>query len=77
MVKPIYPHGAKVPGIMAVVAEIDKTGRPSNIKVLKGDPLLVAAVVDAVKQWRWKPLRLNGEAVEAVSTITFNFEAAR
>jgi len=36
-----------------------------------------AAVVDAVKQCRWKPLRLNGEAVEAEMTITVNFEAAR
>ena len=77
MVKPIYPYGVKVSGIVAVEAQIDKIGKPSSIKVLKGDPLLVAAVVDAVKQCRWKPLRLNGEAVEAEMTITVNFEAAR
>jgi len=77
MVKPIYPHGVKASGVVAVEAQIDKTGKPSSIKVLKGNPLLVGAVVDAVKQWRWKPLRLNGEAVEAVTTITVDFEAAR
>src|SRR6516165_2140375 len=34
-------------------------GRPygwqrGSIKVLKGDPILVTAVMKAVKQWRWK-----------------------
>jgi hypothetical protein len=28
----------------------------------------------AVKQWRWKPLKLNGVAVEAVTTIAVSFE---
>jgi TonB family protein len=75
MVEPTCPPGVKASGIVAVEVEIDKTGKPSNIKVLKSNPLLVGAVIQAVKQWRWKPLRLNGEAVETVITITINFEA--
>jgi outer membrane biosynthesis protein TonB len=30
--------------------------------------------VEAVKKWYWKPLKLNGVAVEAETTITVNFE---
>ena len=77
MVKPTLPPNAKlseVAGIAAVEVEIDKAGMPSSIKVLKGSPVAAKAVVTAVKQWRWKPLTLNGVAVEAVTTISVNFE---
>ena len=78
MVKPTLPPNAKpseVVGIAAVEVEIDKAGMPSSIKVLKGNPVAAQAVVTAVKQWRWIPLTLNGVAVEAVTTISVNFEA--
>jgi TonB family protein len=77
MVKPTYPPDAKSKdmfGMVAVEAEVDKTGKPASVKVLRGDPVLALAVVEAVKKWRWEPLKLNGEAVEAVTTITVNFE---
>jgi TonB family protein len=77
MVKPTLPPDAKpsdVVGITAVEVEIDKAGLPSSIKILKGNPVPANAVVVAVKQWRWKPLKLNGVAVEAVTTIAVNFE---
>lgn len=77
MVKPTLPPDAKpsdVVGIAAVEVEIDKAGMPSSIKVLKGNTEAASAVVTAVKQWRWKPLRLNGVAVEAVTTVSVNFE---
>jgi TonB family protein len=78
MVRPTLPPDAKpsdVVGIAAVEVEIDKAGMPSSIKVLKGNPVAANAVVTAVKQWRWKPLKLNGVAVEAVTTIAVNIEA--
>ena len=77
MVKPTLPPDTKpsdVVGITAVEVEIDKAGLPSSIKVLKGNPVAAKAVVIAVKQWRWKPLKLNGVPVEAVTTIAVNFE---
>ena len=78
MVKPTLPLDAKpsdVVGVAAVEVEIDKAGMPSRIKVLKGNPVAASAIVMAVKQWRWRPLKLNGVAVEAVTTIAVNFEA--
>lgn len=57
-----------VVGITAVEVEIYKEGMPSSIKVLKGNPVAANAVVMAVKQWRWKPLKLNGVAVEETGT---------
>jgi outer membrane biosynthesis protein TonB len=78
MVQPSLPPDAKpsdfVGGGTLIEVEIDKAGLPSRIKVLKGDPVAANAVVMAVKQWRWKPLKLNRVAVEAVTKIAVNFE---
>jgi protein TonB len=74
MVRPVVSPDAKVFGLVAVEVNVDKTGRPESIKVLSGNPILTSAVVHAVRQWRWKPMKLNGMPVEVVSTISVNFE---
>jgi periplasmic protein TonB len=77
LVKPTYPSEALTQGIKGpVVLEllIDKEGNPQNIKVKKGDPVLANAVIKAVKQWKYKPYKLNGEAVEVETSVTVNFE---
>ena len=40
---------------------------------MSGHPLLVPAALAAVKQWRYKPTLLNGEAVEVLTNIDVNF----
>jgi protein TonB len=77
MVRPTFPPEAKAKNIygrVAVEAEIDKEGRPTFVRLLKGDPVFSPVVVEAFKQWRWKPLKLNGEAVDATTTIVINLE---
>jgi len=78
MVQPTLPPDAKPSDFVGsgtlIEVEIDRAGLPSSIKVLKGNPVAANAVVKAVKQWRWKPLKLNGVAVEAVTRIAVNFE---
>jgi TonB family protein len=78
MVQPTLPSDAKPSDFVGsgtlIEVEIDKAGLPSSIKVLKGNPVAANAVVMAVKQWRWKPLKLNGVAVETSTRIAVNFE---
>jgi protein TonB len=77
MVKPVFPPEAKskaIFGLVVVKVEIDKTGTPTSVKLLSGDPVLAVAVMDAVKKWRWKPYKLNGTAVEVETTISVHFE---
>jgi periplasmic protein TonB len=42
--------------------------------VVKGDELLAQAVVDAVRQWKFKPYVLNGEPIEMETTVTIHFQ---
>jgi TonB family protein len=75
-VDPVYPESAKQAGIQGAVvleAEISKEGTVDNLTVVSGNPPLTQAAIDAVRQWRYKPTLLNGEAVPVVTTITVNF----
>ena len=40
-------------------------------------PLLDHAALDAVKQWRYAPTRLNGVAVPVIVTVTVQFRLQR
>ena len=77
---PVYPPMAKmarIHGPVVVKALIDKQGRVARVCLISGHPMLAQAAVDAVRQWRYKPYRLNGEPVEIETTITVQFKLAQ
>jgi protein TonB len=78
-VEPEYPPLAKtarIQGQVVLQALIGKDGTIQNLQVLRGHPLLASAAVNAVKQWRYKPYLLNGQATEVETMITVNFSLA-
>jgi len=75
-VQPVYPPLAKnvrIQGPVVLAAIISKAGTIDNLQVLSGHPMLVAAAIDAVKQWRYRPYILNNEPIEVQTQITVNF----
>jgi protein TonB len=75
-VEPIYPalaKAARIQGPVHLQAMISKQGLIENLQVLSGHPMLAGAAVDAVRQWRYRPYVLNGQAVEVETEITVNF----
>jgi protein TonB len=75
-VQPQYPTVARlmhVSGIVRLRAIIGKDGSVSELEVLSGNPILAQAAVAAVREWRYRPTRLNEEAVEIETYITVNF----
>ena len=75
-VKPIYPQiamTAKVQGVVIIEATIGKDGSVTNAKILRSQPLLDQAALDAVKQWKFTPTLLNGVPVDVIMTVTVNF----
>lgn len=78
-VQPIYPalaRSARIQGVVALQATISKEGTIKNLRVLSGHPMLTAAAIDAVRQWRYRPYVLNGAPVEVETQITVNFSLA-
>jgi len=75
-VVPQYPPLAKstrIQGQVVLSAVIGTDGAIKELKAVSGHPLLVPAALAAVKQWRYKPLILDGDPVEVDTTITVNF----
>lgn len=75
-VKPAYPplaRQARVSGTVELEAVIGTDGRLKELRVKSGNPLLVPAAIDAVRQWVYQPTVLNGEPVEVLTTVLVNF----
>jgi len=75
-VAPTYPpvaRQARVEGVVILEATISPDGRVTDVKVLRGIPLLDNSAIEAVRQWRYSPTLLNGVPVPVVMTVTVNF----
>jgi protein TonB len=78
-VEPIYPaiaQMAAIDGIVILDAIVDEHGRIQSLKVLRGHPLLAKAATEAVQQWEYEPLKLNGTptAFELTVSLWFHVE---
>ena len=77
-VDPVYPpraREARVSGMVILQVTIDAKGEVSKVQVLRGHPLLDDAALEAVRQWRYSPTYLNGEAVPVIATVSVVFNA--
>jgi TonB family protein len=75
-VDPVYPEVAKkasVEGVVILEATTDIYGKIADIKVLRSIPLLDQAAIDAVRQWVYEPMVVDGKPKEVTFTVTVNF----
>jgi periplasmic protein TonB len=75
-VEPLYPRTAvliNLQGDVKLHAIIARDGTIQSLSVTSGHPMLAQAALDAVRQWRYRPYLLNGEAVEVETFITVTF----
>jgi protein TonB len=75
-IRPVYPSIAKaahVDGAVVVEAVISQTGTIESLQVVSGPTMLRSTAVEAIRDARYKPYRLNGQATEVRTTITINF----
>ncbi len=75
-VDPPYPQMAKIAHIQGNVVlqcMIDQQGNIAAVKAISGHPILIQAALDAVKQWKYKPFLINGQAVSIETTVTVTF----
>jgi protein TonB len=79
-VQPVYPVLPKQLGRSGRVelrAVIATDGTIQSLQVVSGDPLFYQSAMEAVRQWRYKPTVLNGEAVEVDTFITVIYNIDR
>lgn len=71
--RPAIAAQARVCGTVVLDATISESGEVVNVRVLRSVPLLDTAAIDAVRQWRYDPPRLNGTPVSVLLTVTVQF----
>ena len=74
---PDYPEdaikaGSKGDMIFKVI--IDETGKIVRSEPLEGQPLLIAASMDALRDFRFRPYELDGTPFQVESLIGFHFD---
>jgi len=78
-VNPAYPPAMRdlgVEGIVPMEALIGRDGSVVMARVVTAQvhPEFAKAAVEAVRQWRFEPTLLNGEAVEVLMTVSVRFD---
>jgi len=70
---PALTQHMNVQGSVVLQAIVSAAGAIEDLRVLSGPAILASAAQQAVRQWRFKPVMLNGQAVETKARITVNF----
>lgn len=77
-VLPSYPLQAlpmRLSGTVVLEATVSERGTVEDMKIVSGPPLLTAAAMDAVRQWRYTPYLLDGKPVKMQKEISISFRA--
>ncbi len=75
-VQPVYPPLARqtrIQGVVKLHAIVATDGSVKQLEVISGHPLLLQAALDAVRQWKYEPMLVQGQAVEVDTTIDVFF----
>lgn len=70
---PLLSKHMNVQGSVVMEAVINADGTIQNLRILSGASILASAAQQAVREWRFKPIYQNGQAVESKAKITVNF----
>jgi TonB family protein len=75
-VLPAYPSIARQAGVQGNVVidtVVDKAGNVASMKVVSGPQMLRQPALDALRQWKYEPSRLNGQPVSVQMIVTIQF----
>lgn len=79
-VQPEYPQEARekrIQGDVVLHIVVSREGVAGKADLVSGHPLLAAAAIDAVKQWKYQPYSMNGHPVgmDTEAVVSFSLEA--
>jgi len=73
---PVIPPAARAmhtSGVVRVDVTIDEKGDVVDVQKTSGPGLLQGAAKDAIKKWKFKPYKRNGQPVKVSGFVNFNF----
>jgi periplasmic protein TonB len=76
-VSPRYPAAARsyaLSGEVVLKGRITKEGNVDELKAVSGNPLLAGAAMEAVRQWKYQPYKVNGNPIDMETTFRIQFD---
>ena len=76
-VDPVYPEVSgkvRVKGLAVLDAVVGTDGTVISLRPVSGPDILTRAAMDSVQWWKLEPYRVNGQPVEAETTIAVQFQ---
>jgi protein TonB len=64
-----------IEGEVLVSLDVDASGSVSAARAVSGAPLLRAAALDAVRQWKYQPATLGDKPIPSTETVKVNFHS--
>lgn len=74
--KPVYPKEAleqDLQGQVVIELRISPTGAVENAALVRGEPILAKAAIEAMKKWKFKPYIKDGKSILIRIQIPYNF----
>jgi protein TonB len=75
-VDPVYPdfaRRARIQGTVVLLMTVDESGQPLRVQVLEGHTVFHEPAIQAARQWRFEPARVEGRPVPAIFRLTLKF----
>jgi len=72
-VEPVYPLNTVYPGTVVLEVTIGPLGEVQNVKVVRDAPGFTTEAQRAIRKWRFRPARLDGEPIRSVMPVAFSF----
>lgn len=64
----------KITGRVDIEVVVTPDGAIESTKALSGNPLLTAPAIAAIRKWKFNPITVDGQAVKAITTLSFEFK---
>ena len=61
-------------GVVTLRICVSKKGKATSISALDGNPMAVGAVIESVKDWKFKPYRVNGYVQNVVADLEVDYD---
>ena len=75
-VLPKYPKACSCSGTVIIAVKVNAEGKVACARKINGHPIFEAALMEAAKQWSFKPLKKDGKPVAFAGLLAFTFKSS-
>ena len=72
-VEAVYPPNVVNPGTVVLEVTVGPSGEIENVKVVREGPGFTSEALRVIRQWKFRPAKLDGQPIRSVIPVAFSF----